>query len=138
MSADEDPIASADADRAARSDADAARRDRPIMFPGAGATPTQGLGTGGGILTGSPVVPPVLADEEEDDSSDGLAGRIEQVLAEDGRFARLLPGLSYSADRAGRVTLAGSLPDDTLRSSLLATVRAVPGVAEVSDRLTTA
>ena len=105
-----------------------------VVFPGAGLTSTQGLGSGGGLLSGSPIIPPpVVSPTEAGAAPDNLAGRIEQTLAEDGRFTALLSALSLSADDAGHVTVTGSLPDAALKRSLLATVHAIPGVSQVTD-----
>ncbi len=93
-----------------------------VVLPGAG-------------MTGSPIIPePVLGTDEGGASPDNLAARIEQTLAEDGRFTSLMNGLSWVADDSGHVTLTGSLPNAALKHSLLATVRALPGVSQVTDR----
>ena len=105
-----------------------------VVLPGAGPTTTQGLGLAGGTVAGAPVLPqPVVPSDVGQTSPDNLADRIEQILAQDGRFRTLLPALTVSADDAGHITLSGSLPDLSLKRSLLATLHAVPGVTAVDD-----
>ena len=105
-----------------------------VVLPGAGATTTQGLGSGAGTMTGSPILPqPIVSREEGAPTSDNLADHIERTLAEDGRFTGLLPALSFTNDDAGHVTISGTLTNPTLKASLLAALRAIPGVVQVSD-----
>lgn len=107
-----------------------------FVLPGAGATTAQGIGGGAGTATGSPLIPqPVAPDFGTSRGSDSLADRVEQTLAEDGRFSGLLTALAVTADdNSGQVTLTGTLDDPDLRPSLIATLHAVPGVTAVNDQ----
>jgi hypothetical protein len=107
-----------------------------VVLPGGGPTSTQGISPGTGTTSISLILPqPIL--RSDDASSGGLASRLERRLAEDGRFAGLLPALTVVADdETGHVTLTGAAPSPELLLFLLASLRAVPGVSTVEDRTT--
>ncbi len=124
------------ADDGRRNDDEGGRREGPVLvLPATGPTSTEGLSFGAGTVTGVPILPePVVADGDPSPPG-GLAERLERRLAEDGRFARLLPALSVATDEeSGRVTLAGPALDPDLLPFLLTSLRAVPGVTAVEDR----
>jgi len=133
----EDPYLASDSQ--ARRPADDGGGESPVILPGVNAE----VGLSGQVSgTVGPLIAPVpLVDRrgqlDDGDGGDGddLADRIEQALADDGRFASLLPRLEFAA-RGGVVTLSGPVPNPDLKRSLLATVRAIPGVEDVEDRLT--
>ena len=96
---------------------------------------TQGMSGG---LQGFPsslsaIAPQPLLDPTGGDA-DSLAARVEDALAEDGRFTALVAGLVIDAGD-GAVRLSGTGPSEGRRQSLLSAVRAVPGVGAVSDDL---
>ena len=109
-----------------------------FVLPGAGATTAQGIGSGSGTSTGSPIIPqPFLADIENGrhHGTDSLADRIEELIAEDGRFSALLDQLNITADdQNGQVTVTGSAPAGDQYRSLIAMLHAVPGVTAVTDQ----
>jgi hypothetical protein len=109
-----------------------------FVLPGAGATTAQGIGGGTGTASASPILPqPFLANTDTGTDTESLSMRIEQTLADDGRFLPLLPQLEIATnDETGRVTVLGTLQDALLRRSLLATIHAVPGVTDVIDKTT--
>ena len=103
-----------------------------VVMPGVGATTTPGGSLGTGTI---PILPALFAAGTDATGSGGLASRLEQRLAEDGRFSPLLPTLNVAADDAtGHVTLTGTAPDPDLLPFLLSSLRAVPGVTGVTDR----
>ena len=96
-------------------------------------------GVGGqpsGFAPGALVAPQPLLDDDPAGGSLTLAGRIEQVLAEDGRFSAFASRLVITADDDDAVHLAGPVPSEDRRRSLVATLRALPGVTDVQDALT--
>ncbi|MBV9852747.1 MAG: BON domain-containing protein [Armatimonadetes bacterium] len=127
MSADEDQILKQD---------DGSPEAPAVVLPSPNALSPVNQGSGAAVGTGFPVFPqPVVSSGTGGAASDDLAARIEETLAEDGRFTGLLSRLTFAADAEGRVTLSGSLPDPALKPSLLATLHAVPGVTGVVDEL---
>ncbi len=98
---------------------------------------TQGVGgQPSGFAPGVLIAPQPIMDDGTGGGDSNLAGRIEQTLAEDGRFSAFAPGLVVTTDADGTVHLSGSLPREDRRRSLLATLRALPGVTDVQDNLT--
>ncbi len=81
----------------------------------------------------SPIAPQPLIGASGADP-DALAVRIEDALAEDGRFAALVPQVGISVS-GGKARLSGAVPSEGQRQSLLSAVRAVRGVEEVADDL---
>lgn len=80
--------------------------------------------------------PPVVGDGSAAAGADtNLVSRIEQTLAEDGRFSAFAAGLIITTDNDGTVHLAGPVPSEDRRRSLLATLHSLPGVTAVTDGL---
>lgn len=99
---------------------------------------SQGVGgQPSGIAPGTLIAPQPILDDGTGGGDSNLAGRIEQTLAEDGRFSGLTAGLVITTDDSGVVHLSGSLPSESRRRSLLATLRALPGVTDVQNNLST-
>lgn len=97
--------------------------------------PSAGLANLPESSSGSLIAPQPFVSAETSANAAPLADSIEQTLAEDGRFAAFVSNLLVTVD-GGLVHLAGHVPTAAQKQSLLAAVRAVPGVAAVSDALT--
>jgi hypothetical protein len=99
---------------------------------------TQGVGgQPTGFAPGTLIAPPpVLGDAGASGDAADLSGRIEQTLIEDGRFTAFASGLVITTDDNGVVHVSGPVPSDSRRQSLLAAIRALPGVTDVQDGLT--
>ncbi|MDQ2686995.1 MAG: BON domain-containing protein [Armatimonadota bacterium] len=107
-----------------------------VVFPS-----PNGQGIGGqptGFPSGVAVAPSpnVGASEGAADAGVNLSSRIEQTLAEDGRFSAFASQLVITTDNDGTIHLAGSVPSDERRQHLIATLRTLPGVTDVQSSLT--
>lgn len=80
------------------------------------------------LVAPSPILPGITTGEPS------LADRIEQALADDGRFIALLRRLTITVD-GGMVSLSGTVPSLGLKRSLLVTLHAIPGVEGVDENL---
>ncbi len=105
----------------------------PIVMPVPGM-PSAGIANLPDTAPGSLISPQPFVESGGASGAAFLADRIEQALAEDGRFAAFLPHILVTVD-GGLAHLSGRLPTLAQKQSLLAAVRAVPGVATVSDAL---
>jgi hypothetical protein len=107
-----------------------------VVLPSPNAQGISGQPTG--FPSGVAIAPPpdVGAAEGTTGPEANLSSRIEQVLAEDGRYSAFAAQLVLTTDDDGTVHLAGSVPSEDRRRSLLATVHALPGVTAVQDALT--
>ena len=106
----------------------------PIVLPVPGM-PSAGIARLPEYSAGSLISPQPFVDTSDASGSRSLADRVEQALAEDGRFTALLPQIVITVDD-GLAHLSGTIPSLAQKQSLLAAVRSVPGVAAVSDALT--
>jgi hypothetical protein len=64
----------------------------------------------------------------------GLADRVEQALAGDGRLGGA--GIAVSVGEGGQVEISGSVASERERHTALEIAAGVPGVVSVTDRLT--
>ncbi len=106
----------------------------PVIVAPLPGIPSAGFATGAASMPGSLISPPVFAENADTPGHASLASRIEQTLAEDGRFAGFLSHLQITVD-SGLVHLAGLVPSASQKHSLLSAIHGVPGVAAVSDAL---
>lgn len=123
------------ADHAQHSIPDGEADTSPALVQPISGMPATSIASLGDFSPGALISPQPLADSSGASGSLSLADTLEQTLAGDGRFAALLPQLVVTVD-GGAVHLAGHVPSDAQKRSLLAVVRGVPGVANISDALT--
>jgi len=105
----------------------------PVVLPIPGM-PSAGIANMPESSPGSLIAPQPFVDTADAAGPVPLADRVEQTLAEDGRFTALLPRITVTVD-GGLVHLSGHIPFLTQKQSLLAALRAVPGVAGITDAL---
>jgi len=105
----------------------------PIVLP-LPNIPSLGIANTPESSAGSLVSPQPFVETMEASNPTSLADRVEQTLAEDGRFAALLPQIVITVDD-GLAHLSGHIPTAAQKQSLLAAVLAVPGVTGISDAL---
>jgi len=106
----------------------------PVVLP---SPNTQSIGGQTlGFPTSAVIGPQPIVRDMDAPGDEDLAGRVEQTLAEDGRFAAFVTGLVVITGNGGRVTISGPIPSEGQRHGLIAAVQSVPGVSEVSDETT--
>ncbi len=96
--------------------------------------PSAGLAALPDYSAGSLVSPQPLVATPDTSGARSLADRVEQTLAEDGRFTAFLPHIVITVDD-GLAHLSGHIPSLAQKQSLLAALRAVPGVTAIGDAL---
>lgn len=119
-------------DEVAQNDGVGAEETPIVILP---SPNTQGV-TGGlqGVASNTPLISPQPFVEPAQEDSDALATRIEAEIAEDGRFTAFQSDVAISV-RDGAVRLAGVVPSESQRHSIVSAVRAVHGVKSVDDAL---
>lgn len=105
----------------------------PIVLPIPGM-PSAGIASLPETSSGSLISPQPLLETGDFSGRTSLADVLEQTLAEDGRFSALLAQLTITVDD-GRVHLSGHIPTLAQKQSLLAAIRTVPGVLNITDAL---
>ena len=108
--------------------------DRPFFI--VPSTGTLGPVQSGAIDTfassmSAPDTGPMASPTDEDTV---LAARVEETLAEDGRFSSLFSGLTIVSN-AGIVEIGGFAPTVALKQDLFEAARSVRGVTGIHDRL---